>query len=114
MLWRKSGNRIPVTYEFGQMYGAELDALDRSPLYALFYREIALLNKKVSLDSVSCSEFTFSTESDTDIVLLLNPMRDPRWRAYIDGTETAIEKTNLHFMGINVLGWHHTVFFIPQ
>ncbi|MBI5100326.1 MAG: YfhO family protein [Nitrospirae bacterium] len=104
-------NNAMVSFEFGRMYGAELDALDRSPLYALIDRAAASPNKTVSLDNVSCSGFTFSTESDADGALLLNQMWDRRWRAYIDGAETPVERANTHFMGVDVPGGRHTVRF---
>lgn len=104
-------NNAMVSFEFGQMYGPELDALDKQPLFFLADRSSGRQADNISLDKVSCSQFVFSTWSDGPSFLGLNQFFDKRWKAYIDGDELSIHKTNRHFMGFDVPGGKHKVRF---
>ncbi|HEU4387545.1 MAG TPA: YfhO family protein [Blastocatellia bacterium] len=51
-------------------------------------------------------------ESPGDALLVLNDSWAPGWRAYVDGRETPVVRTNYAFRGVPVQGGAHTVVFV--
>ena len=57
-------------------------------------------------------ELTVSTTAPEPRFLVVSEMYFPGWRAYVDGVETTIYRTNYLFRGVAVPAGRHTVTFV--
>lgn len=89
-----------------------LAAMEGQPLFALFDRASRQpVDNTVSFDGISCSSFSFGVNSPGQGFFLLHQMFDPRWRAYVDGSEQPVQRANTYFMGLEISQGRHAVVF---
>jgi hypothetical protein len=69
------------------------------------------LRSTISIDSYGADEVRLSTETDRDSFLVFSDTYFPGWRAWIDGTEVRIYRTDGVVKGAILPGGKHTVVF---
>lgn len=88
------------TYSF-----AILPAIASSITDAPFYKDTIAI-KKLSANTIECL-----VQKTTPGLLVFLQNAYPGWKVFIDGKETAILKTNICFMGVNIPAGKHKIVF---
>jgi uncharacterized membrane protein YfhO len=65
---------------------------------------------KVKIVKYNFNNVEISTETDRDGLLVISDTYYPGWKAWVDGNQTVIYRTNLLFRGIHVTAGRHTIY----
>lgn len=90
----------------------QLAQMDKLPLFAFFDGRTGTPNSSAaSLNRITCSSFSFTTDAGEPGFLLLNQMFDDRWKVTVDGRERELMRGNDYFMSVDVEAGRHTIQF---